>query len=104
MIVYITEPFMSTKIRAHVCFSSRIRRPHWSSFESCVLEISRTCVFQGGIKMHDRSTLLCLPQSPIGILLWYCKVSTRVTRNPSNIVLAEIHLRSSRSLLPILAP
>ncbi len=55
MIVSITERFTSTKIQTHACFCFRIRRPRWSSFDTSVLESSRTCVFQGGIKMHDRS-------------------------------------------------
>jgi hypothetical protein len=49
--------FKSTKIQTHACFSFRIRRRRWSSFDNCVLERSSTCVFQGGIKMHDRNSL-----------------------------------------------
>src|SRR5713226_6521763 len=59
MIVSITERFKSTKIQAHACFCFLMSRPRWSSFDTCVLDSSSTCVFQGGIKMHDRSSQQC---------------------------------------------
>src|SRR5437764_13083583 len=59
MIVFITGRFKSTKIQRPACFCFRIRRPRWSSFDTCVLELSRSCVFQGGIKMHDRNIWRC---------------------------------------------
>ena len=104
MIVSITARFRWTKIQSHACFCFRIRRPRSSSFDNCILESSSTCVFQGGIKMHDRSTLVCRLRAPIGTLLSFHKVARAVGCSPSYSVRVESHWRSSRSLLPKSAP
>src|SRR6266851_1331303 len=67
MIVSITGLFKSTKIQTHACFYFLMSRLRWSSFDNCVLGSSRTCVFQGGIKMHDRNNLLCRLPTPIAV-------------------------------------
>src|SRR6266436_6683838 len=57
MIEYITERSKSTKIQKHICFCFLMSRRRWRVLDNCALESSKRCVFQGGIKMHDRTRL-----------------------------------------------
>src|SRR6266699_5110665 len=59
MIAYITAPFRWTKIHKHgySCFPMSLKPSNSSN--AFALVSSSTCVFQGGIKMHDRSTPVC---------------------------------------------
>src|SRR5258708_39652243 len=56
MIVSITAPVRWTKIHKHGCSCFPMSLKQSNSSNAFVLVSSSTCVFQGGIKMHDRNT------------------------------------------------
>src|SRR2546425_12357099 len=90
MIEYITERSKSTKIQKHICFCFLMSRRRWRVLDNCALESSKRCVFQGGIKMHDRSSFS-------GLLQWSRWESHSVCRREElsdNCVLVEIHANS----------
>src|SRR5258708_4434655 len=67
MIVSITASLRWTKIHKHGCSCFPMSLKQSNSSNAFVLVSSRTCVFQGGIKMHDRNSLLCRLPAPIAV-------------------------------------
>src|SRR5258708_39903076 len=71
MIASITARFRWTKIPKHVCSCFLMSQKRSSSSNSFALVSSRTCVFQGGIKMHDRTPREYRRRAPTS---WFCWV------------------------------
>src|SRR5438309_11919647 len=66
-----------------------------------MLERSRTCVFQGGIKMHDRNILICRHRIPTWVCIGWRLRWLRSHRGMSDQSAIRSYL--AQSVLPILA-